>query len=138
MAFAVMARGHPEVSATHKTTIEITKEGFLTPTGDCIIGVSSDRACADLDARLKDALKDGKKVLITLECNGACDIVTAYGDSRLTLTNPTSMVIRKSSFICGRTLCVRADKAAADLDRRLIKELKKGGKLMVKLSCPNA
>jgi len=133
MESAVNARGHPNVSATHKMTIEITKGGFLTPTGDCIIGIASDKACADLDARLKNALLKGKKLIITLECNGLKDEVVAYGDPRLTLTNPVSMVIRKSSFICGRTLCVRADKAAADLNRSLVEELRKGGKLLIAL-----
>ncbi len=136
MQLSFRARGHPHVSATHKTTVEITKEDFLTPTGDCIIGIRSEKACVDLDERLKTALRKGCELTISLECNGAADSITAYGDPGLTFTNPASMVIRKSSFLCGRTLCVRADKAAGDLDRTLIKELKKGGKLTVRLSCP--
>ncbi len=116
--------------------MELTKEPSLTPAGDCIIGVECEKACADLDNRLKDSLRNEKGIIITLECNGIKDIVRAYGHPELTLTDPTSLVIRRSSFICPRTICVRADKAAADLDRNLIKELRKGGKLTVELSCP--
>ena len=43
------------------------------------------------------------------------------------------MIIRKSDYVCGRTLAVRADKAAADLNRNLIEEMKKGGQLTATL-----
>ena len=36
------AYGHENVKATHKNTIEFTKEKELTPQGDCILGVNSD------------------------------------------------------------------------------------------------
>jgi uncharacterized protein len=126
--------GHPNILATHRSTIEITKESSLTPRGDCIIGISSNKACDGLPEALKQALRQGKKLTITLECNGEHDTITAYGDTKLTLTDPVSMVIRKSSFTCPRTLAVRADKAAADLSRKLIEELKKGGHLKAALS----
>ena len=35
------------------------------------------------------------------------------------------MVIRKSSYICNRTLAIKADKAAADLSRSLVEKLRK-------------
>jgi hypothetical protein len=132
----IVTRGHPNVSANHKTTIEITKEDFLTPRGDCIIGVSSNKACADLSKEVRKALKRGKKVRIVLECGRVRDTVTARGNPLLTLDDNTSIVIRKSGHIDGRTLCIRADKAAADLDRELIEELKKGKKLEMTLSFP--
>lgn len=129
----VKAFGHRNLLATHKTTIELTREDFLTKEGDCIIGVRADKAAANLDKRFKELLKLGKKITVTLECNGFKDKVTAYGDPRLTFTDRTSMIIRKSDYACGRTLAVRADKAAADLNRNLIEELKKGGRLTATL-----
>jgi uncharacterized protein len=128
------ARGHPNILATHRSTIEITKESSLTLRGDCIIGISSNKSCSDLPTSLKQALLQGKKLTITIECNGERDKITAYGDPGLTLSDPVSMVIRKSSFTCPRTLAVRADKAAANLNRKLIEELKKGGHLKAALS----
>jgi hypothetical protein len=136
MREVIIAKGHPNVTAIHKNTIEITREDFLTPKGDCIIGIESDKGLVDLGEGFKELLKLGKRIIITLECNGKKDSLNAYGDPRLTFKNPNSIVIRKSSFICGRTLCVRADKAAADLDRELIKELEEGGELVATLSSP--
>lgn len=133
MESSITAVGHQNILATHKSTIELTKEDFLTHTGDCIIGVRADKACADLPDRFKELLKLGRKVKITLECGGLKEVITARGDPRLTFESPTAMIIRKSDFVCGRTLCVRADKAAADLNRKLIEELKKGGRLTAAL-----
>jgi hypothetical protein len=133
MGILVKALGHPNILATHKTTIEIIEEDFLTREGDCIIGVRADKGLADLDEGFKELLRLGRKITITLECNGFKEVVRARGDPRLTFESPTSMIIRKSDYVCGRTLCVRADKAAADLDRRLIEELKKGGRLTATL-----
>jgi len=50
--------------------------------------------------------------------------VKAFGSSRLILSHPTDIVVRKSDFICHRTLAVKADKAACDLSRALVEKLK--------------
>jgi hypothetical protein len=34
------------------------------------------------------------------------------------------MVVRKSSYVCARTLAVKADKAAADLSRDIVQKLR--------------
>lgn len=133
MAFAIRSLGHPNVSATHKTTFEWTTEDFLNKTGHCIIGITADKSFADLPAGFKELLKQGKELKITLECNGFKDVVTGCGDPRLTFTDPHCMIIRKSDYVCGRTLAVRADKAAADIDKKLIEEMKKGGRLTATL-----
>jgi hypothetical protein len=133
MKATITAKGHPNVSATHKNTIEITREDFLTPRGDCIIGIGADKACSDLSKKFLLPLRKGKKIRIALECNGKKDVVTARGSPLLELTDNKSLVIRKSSFTCPRTLCIHADKAAADLDRKLLEELKKGGRLKTTL-----
>jgi len=44
------------------------------------------------------------------------------------------MVFRVSSYVCGRTVMVNADKPAVRLDRRLIDALAKGNKAIVTLS----
>ena len=134
MITLIHASGHPNVKATHSTTIEITTEDFLTHTGDCIVAISSDTACSTLPKDIKSALKAGKKLEITISCGGETDKVVGCGHEDLTLTNPVSMVIRKSDYICPRTLCIRADKAAKDLKRSLVGELKKGKKVLIKLS----
>src|SRR3989338_6007579 len=98
----ITAKGHPLVKGTHRTTIEITKENFLTKKGDCIIGVSADKACADLSDELKDALKTDAKFKVTFKVGDLEDSLTAYGSPDLKLTNVQDIVIRKSSHIDDR------------------------------------
>jgi hypothetical protein len=130
----IVAFGHKLVQAKHKTTIEITKEDFLTEKGDCIIAVKSDKACFDVDDEVKAALKQGKRIRILFKVNGIKDEVIAYGSKELLLESKTSIVIRKSSFIDERTLAIKANKSASELDRRLIEELKNPkAKLIVRL-----
>ena len=122
----ILARGHENITATHKTTFEITKEESLTKRGDCIIAVSANKAMLDLKSEFKKALKnENAKLIIEIKAGEIREIVRAYGSSQLQLTHPTDMVIRKSSYICNRTLAIKADKAAADLSRSLVEKLRK-------------
>jgi len=122
----ILARGHENITATHKTTFEITKEESLTKRGDCIIAVSANKAMPDLKSEFKKALKnENAKLIIEIKAGEIREIVRACGSSQLQLTHPTDMVIRKSSYICNRTLAIKADKAAADLSRSLVEKLRK-------------
>ncbi|MBN2518398.1 MAG: DUF371 domain-containing protein [Candidatus Altiarchaeota archaeon] len=134
MAFIIRAKGHPNVGATHKTTIEITTEDFLTREGDCIIGISADKALKDLDEGIKAHLRSGGKILLQIVSGGSKDVISGQGDPRLTFKSDRSMVLRKSDFVCDRTLCIRADKAAADLDRSLIGNISNGHDVEVRIS----
>ncbi len=116
--------GHENIKATHKSTLEITKEDFLTPRGDCIICIKADKALRDLSDEFKRALKSGKRIRIRIIVDDLVDEIIASGDERLTFENDVSMVIRKSTYIDGRTLAVKADKAAKDIDRRIVEKLK--------------
>jgi len=122
----ILARGHENITATHKTTFEITKEESLTKRGDCIIAVSANKTMPDFKLEFKKALKnENAKLIIEIKAGEIREIVRAYGSSQLQLTHPTDMVIRKSSYICDRTLAIKADKAAADLSRSLVEKLRK-------------
>ncbi len=126
------ARGHPNVLSLHETTLEFTRETHLTPRGDCIFAVAADKSLPDLPAEFKDALRSENAVLtMTVECGGVSYTVVARGHPGLILTHPTDAVIRKSAFICPRTLAVNADKAACDLGRDLVEVLKKGGEATI-------
>ena len=119
----IHCRGHENVRATHRSTLEITTEDFLTPRGDCIICVSADKALKDLREEFKEALKRGAKLKIVIRAGDVKDEVTAYGSPDLKLESPISMVIRKSDYIDGRTLAIRANKSARDLKRELVELL---------------
>jgi hypothetical protein len=121
----ILAYGHRNIQATHKSTLEITREAELSRRGDCIITVSADRAVADLGFEFKKNLcREKAKIAILIEAGEAADLVNASGSSRLILTHPTDIVVRESSYICDRTLAIRADKAACDLSRKLVERLR--------------
>ena len=120
----ITAHGHANVLGTHETTIEVTKEPELTPQGDCIIGVSANKACADLSEEVKSELKKDREVTITLKVGELVEKIHARGSPDLILTHPHDIVIRKSDFIDDRTLCIKADKACKDLSREFLEALK--------------
>lgn len=121
------AWGHPNVKGTHKNTIEFTKDDFLTPEGDCIIGIK-----ADFDAKLlRDFVKKHRKVKITVKTGALEEVVVAN-------TNPDfidehELVIRLGEHASPRTFAVRADKAAKHLNRELIRALQLGSPMEVKI-----
>jgi hypothetical protein len=121
----VFGYGHENIQATHKTTLEFTKDAHLSKKGDCIIAVAADKALVDLSPQFKANLrKPNAKLTILIEAGGIVEQVHAYGAQQLIMSHPTDVVIRKSDYVCGRTLAVRADKAANDLPRVLVEKLK--------------
>jgi len=121
----ILAYGHKNIQATHKSTLEITKENQLSKKGNCIIAVSTDKALADLSSEFKEnLLKESAKTIMLIEAGEVVEVVNAFGSPRLILAHPTDMVVRKSSYICSRTLAIKADKAACDLSRKLVKKLR--------------
>jgi len=120
----VVARGHSRIKALHPTTLMITKDKEVGPKGDCIIAVAADKSVADLGETIKRMIQSGCKILILLEVNGITETIQAFGHPDLTLDHTRDIVVRKSTFKCGRTLAIRADKAAADLSRALVAQLR--------------
>jgi hypothetical protein len=127
----IYAKGHKNIAATHRTTFEITKEGFLTKRGDCIIGISSSASAEDLNEELRKHVQGKGELAILLVSGKQTDIVFCHGDHRLSLQNPYKLIVRKSTYADDSTLCVEASKAAAEIDRGLIKSLSEGGELLV-------
>jgi hypothetical protein len=120
----VEAYGHENVLSTHKTTFEITKETKLTKKGDCIIAVAANKGALQLSPSFKEAVKkEGAKIIITIKAEDIIETVEAYGSPKLLLTHPTDLVVRKSNYICSRTVAIGANKAANDLSRTLVKKL---------------
>jgi len=119
------ARGHENIEATHRTTFEVTKETTLTRQGDCIIAVESTKAAADLPFEFKEAArKEGAQITVTIDAGELREIVKAKGSPQLQFMHPTDLVVRKSGYVCGRTLAIGADKAASDFSRKLVEKLK--------------
>lgn len=121
MQFEIEFTGHENIRSNHQKTIEITKESHLTPQGDCIIGVNASSSCSDLPQELKDKLKSSDAtVKFSIKVNEHEFVITGKGNSELTLTHPEDIVIRKSDFVCPRTLSVKCDKASDLVPREIV------------------
>jgi uncharacterized protein len=120
--------GHPMVSAMHERTMEVTKERHLTPQGDCIIGVGASKGTAQLSVSVKEALRsDGARVRLTLVTPAGDFAFTARGSKDLSFQDPNDIVIRKSDYVCGRTLAIHASASARKIPRELVKSLRSAG-----------
>ena len=131
MRFEIRATGHPNIRATHRNTFEITKESHLTPRGDCIVGVNAEIGISEIPQEIKGYLSLQKPVTLTLELPeyGLKEVVRAIG-ANSSFNHPTDIVVRKSSYVCGRTLAIRADKAAADFSREFVELLRDKAELL--------
>jgi hypothetical protein len=86
----------------------------------------------NIPEEISNAIKeDNTRIKIRLETENAVDEIKGNGHSELTLDHPTDMVLRKSDFKCSRTLMIDADKAACDLKKELIKDLKNSKPLKI-------
>ena len=121
----VVGYGHANIQATHKTTLEFTKDTHLSKQGHCIIAIAADKALADLSPQFKVSLRQpNAKLTMLIEAGEVQAKVQAHGTQQLILSHPKEAVLRKSNYICSRTLAVHADKAANDLPRTLVEKLK--------------
>jgi len=119
--FEIQFSGNEHIRSNHQKTIEITKESHLTPQGDCIVGVNATSSCADLPQELKDKLKVlGTKVTFSIRVGEYEFKIEGNGHPDLILSHSDDIVIRKSNFICPRTLSVKCDKASDLLPREMV------------------
>ena len=122
--FTIDFFGHENIRSNHKTTLEITKESHLTPRGDCIVGVNANSGCNDLPEELKEKLRNSDaKVSISIIVGDHIFDMQGNGHPDLTLTHKDDIVIRKSDFICPRTLIVKCDKSSDLLPREMVSML---------------
>ena len=113
--------GHRNVQSLHARTIEITKDPNLTLHGDCIIGVSANKSCCEITDKVQRMLKDNNShIIIDIIVGNGSFTMNASGDKRLLLLSRHDIVIRKSNFICGRTIAIQSDKASRDIPRDMI------------------
>ena len=127
MIFKLKTKGHKNVTSLHKSTFEITKDAEIGPAADCIMGVAMDYSMLDFPEEFKAKIADsGTEITVILGTEHGHDEIIGWGHEDLTLTHPTDIVIRKSDYTCPRTLMIKANKAARDLEGKLIDDLKDG------------
>jgi len=119
----ITAKGHSLIQCTHTTTIELTKDTYLTKNGTCILGIEASKACYDLNPLLKKKINEEKKITVIIKAGDIVDSFYGFGDKRLTFLNKKDMVFRKSDFVCDRTILIKCSKSSNELDRNIIKNL---------------
>jgi 16S rRNA (cytidine1402-2'-O)-methyltransferase len=114
MAVTFVCHGHPNVTATHAKTLELTRDPEISRRATCVIGVASEH-----DDRALLALRG--PVEVTLACEGVRESFVAtmspffLGDS--------SLVFRRGPGLRGRTVAFDASRTSATLDRALVEKL---------------
>jgi hypothetical protein len=132
--FVVRAQGHENVTAEHASTFEVTSDDFLTPAGDCILGIEADTVPTDLDEAFVAACqRPDATIEIRLAAGGQEDVIRAEGHPGLSFENDRSMVVRTSDYVDDRTIAVNAEKAAGDIDRKLATVLSRGAALTMRV-----
>ena len=135
MEEVVHAHGHENVTAEHASTFEVTSDDYLTPAGDCILGVEADRTPADFDPEFVAACQSHDATIVaTIEAAGQTERITGGGHPDLSFENDRSMVGRTSDYVDDRTIMVGADAAAETLDRDLVAALADGADLTLTLA----
>ena len=105
--------GHKNVLGTHQTAFEFTKDNFLTKRGNCIIGIKAKFEIKNIKF---------KKVIGVIKVNNIKDTFVGYLNPNF--NSDREIVIRKSNFSSQRTLIIKSNKAAIDINRRIIDLLK--------------
>ncbi|MFC7041579.1 DUF371 domain-containing protein [Halonotius sp. GCM10025705] len=123
----ITAHGHEHVQATHESTFEFTSDDWLTPAGDCILGIEADQVPADFDPAFVAAAQSADaEITVIIEVGDHSQTITGRGHPELTFDDDRSMVARTSTYTDDRTVMIDADAAAADIDRELVAELAAG------------
>ena len=114
-------KGHPNVLATHPRTIEITKDNYLTKEGDCIVGINANKACNDINPKLRSLItQDNIPIKFEIIVGNLSFEIIGRGNSKLTLSNAHDLVIRTSNYISTRTVSINCNKAAIHIPRDII------------------
>ncbi|UIP01053.1 DUF371 domain-containing protein [Halobaculum sp. CBA1158] len=130
----VRASGHEHVTAEHASTFEVTSDDWLTPAGDCIVGVEADATPADVPRSFVEACRSREATIVAeFSAADATQTVTGRGHPDLSYEGDRSMVGRTSDYVDERTIMVGADAAAGDFDRRLVTALERGAPLTMTL-----
>ena len=124
MKIEIPFSGHNNILSLHKKTVEITKDSHLTINGDCIIGVNANFACIDLPEKFKKKVQNSNSdIIFTIRVEPYSFTIHGKGSEKLTLKHKNDIVLRKSAFVCSRTLAINCDMASDDIPRKMIKEL---------------
>ena len=118
------AWGHPLITGSHRTTFEVTMAKEVSLRGDCVIAVAASKGAQGLPSAFKRLARDTRtQITVILKVDELHEQVVGWGHPHLTLSHAEDLVARTSAFTCPRTIMIRANKAARDLSRSMIRRL---------------
>ena len=124
-SFSFFCKGHENILGTHKTTIEITTDTDLSLKGNCIIGINASSSLSVLPDIIKSSIRSlNAEIVLLIEVDKYCEKILGKGHPNLLLSDKSAIIVRKSDFICPRTLMINADKSANQLSRKMIDKMK--------------
>ena len=124
MNYTFTAYGHENILSDHPTTLEFTKDTYVTKKGDCIVGIKADFEIEEIKKLIAKCKKENNySITIQIETKGNKETVNAQLNPGF--SSETEIVIRKSGFLSERTLAIKADKSSKEFSKALIAELKK-------------
>jgi hypothetical protein len=130
----VQGKGHPNIRATHPTTLAATREPEVSRAGDCFIMVSADKAPATLSEGFKNAARNHVKILVRIIVEDLEDCFECYGEPNLSFKDGCTMIFRKSSYVCDKTVGVKSSKSAIDISRSIVSKLRRGSEITIELA----
>jgi hypothetical protein len=126
----VRAVGHEHVTAEHTSTLEVTSDDWLTPAGDCILGIEATAVPAAFEGPFVSACQSREATITArLRVDGREQVIEGRGHPEMTFENDRSLVVRTSDHVDDRTVMIDADAAAADVDRAIVDALADGADL---------
>ncbi len=115
--YSFLAYGHKNIQATHRNTLEITKDDFVTKSGNCIIAIKSNFELRRIIPFLKC-----KRCKLTIKADNIAQVITFTPNPNF--SDEKEIVIRLNYYISDRTLGIDADKSSLFLDNALKEKLK--------------
>jgi len=97
----------------------------LSTRGDCIIVVEAEMGLRDMpDEAKRLAREEDTRITFRLTVDDMVFEARGHGHPGLEYTDPVDMVVRRSSYMCGRTLMIGSDKTSLDIPEALVEVLK--------------
>jgi len=116
-SYTFSATGHKNITTTHATTLEFTKDNHVTKSGDCILGIN-----ATFDLKELKKFLTQKQIHIIIQSENIKETMIAVPNPQF--ADERELVIRTTDFKSPRTFATHATKAAKDIDRELTKKQK--------------
>jgi uncharacterized protein len=133
MEYSFTYLGHENITGTHKTTFEFTKDKSLSLKGNCIIGVRADFSLDSIKKFIKNSKTNNVIIQIQTINNNKRIVEQINAKLNPNFNSDKEIVVRKSDFLDLRTFAIKANKSSFDLDRAFVGILKKSCPIAVKI-----